>query len=198
MPVAPVDEDHLAPAGKYKIRTSGQITAMQAETIPKTMGQAAHGHLRLGVLGADAPHHTGPRLAIDDVHRPPELPQARPLPGRSPNWNPERDVAPHPRSPLMFRWWGSALVRTIPNLFALHSRERTEGELARACHASDSAGWRDFASFASARANPSRAPRTLGQMSGNSETSSRLCDVRSGVRGQCPSPSSSPGRPSKK
>lgn len=57
MPEAAVHEHDLATRREYKVRSSGQVFAVQAVAIAKSMEQSAHLHFGLHALGFDLRHY---------------------------------------------------------------------------------------------------------------------------------------------
>ena len=68
VPETPMYENDLPPAWKNQIGGTRQISTMEPEAITYRMGQPAHGHLRLGSLGANAGHDLTSALGANGVN----------------------------------------------------------------------------------------------------------------------------------
>jgi hypothetical protein len=68
MPETPVHKDDLAETGKDKIRRSGKITSMKAESITEPMRRAAHGELGLRFSATNSAHHGRAIGSTEGVH----------------------------------------------------------------------------------------------------------------------------------
>lgn len=74
VPEAPVHEDDGLVFRQHKIRLAGYALGMEPIAKAQRMQGPPEGQLRLRVLSADAGHHPGTGLAVDDVgHLPPGL-----------------------------------------------------------------------------------------------------------------------------
>jgi hypothetical protein len=68
MPEATVYEDHFFATNKDKIGISGQVTAVQAETITERVHEASDTQLGLHVFAFDGCHVRASAFATDAVH----------------------------------------------------------------------------------------------------------------------------------
>ena len=74
VPEAPVHEDYGLVFRQHKIRLAGYALGMEPIAKAQRMQGPPEGQLRLRILSADAGHHPGTGLAVDDVcHLPPGL-----------------------------------------------------------------------------------------------------------------------------
>ena len=68
MPVAPVNEDHLAPSGEHDVGRAGQIGPMKTISIAHAIQHLSQRQFGLRIPAVNAPHQRASGLLVESIH----------------------------------------------------------------------------------------------------------------------------------